>query len=102
MVDFIEYDGTKLPFRLDYAALALASGELGGFDKIDNMANHHIVFWYGLVAGHKFAKKELNIKREDAIWVLDTCYDKFLSAMVYYTQSLTEASKAAVQPNKKK
>lgn len=110
MVEFITYKEKKYPMRVSYYVLMMAQKETGlSMDDLENNfeAQQHIL-WYSLIAGHKMAGKELDLPREDMVWVLDACYLDFQKAMYEFAKSLidiqTQAFKeqeAKGQPKKK-
>jgi hypothetical protein len=90
MVEFITYQGKKYPIRISYYVLEMVSKELGiKLDEIDsNIEAQKDILWYALVAGHKIAKKDLSLNREECVWILDECYLEFQKALFKFGQSL--------------
>lgn len=92
MVEFITYNGEKYPIRISYYVLMMAQKESGVelTDLEDNFEAQQHIMYYGLIAGHKMAKKELTIPREDMVWVLDQAYLEFQKAMYEFAKSLVD------------
>lgn len=90
MVEFITYQNEKYPIRISYYVLEMVSKELGlKLDEIDNnIEAQKDILWFALIAGHKIAKKELTLNREDCVWILDECYMEFQKALFKFGQSL--------------
>jgi len=110
MVEFITYKDKKYPIRISYYVLMMAQKESGvSIDDLEkNFEAQQHILWYALIAGHKLAGKELDLPREDMVWVLDACYLEFQKAMYQFAKSLidiqTEAfsqQEAKGQPKKK-
>jgi len=104
MVEFITYNGEKYPIRISYFVLEMVSKELGlGLDAIDsNIEAQKDILWYALVAGHRMAKKELTLKREDCIWILDECYLEFQKALYKFGQSIVSMQEELLKGENKK
>jgi hypothetical protein len=108
MVEFITYQGQKLPIRVSYYVLMMAQKESGlnimEFEK--NLESQQLILYYALVAGHKMAKKELTLTKEDMIWVLDECYLDYQKATFQFAKALIEVQQKALEEstegNKKK
>jgi hypothetical protein len=97
MVEFIEYNGEKYPIRISYYVLLMAQKESGvALEQLENdfEAQQHIL-WYALVAGHKMAKVELTLPREEMVWVLDQSYLQFQKAMYGFAKSLVDIQQEA-------
>jgi len=103
MVDYLNYDGKKLPIKISFSALNAFEKETGlTMSKIgEELKNHEIILWYALKAGHYKAKEEFKIEREEVEWILDEClgqYQKiFMDSMIKLQSDLVggveEASK---------
>jgi len=104
MIEFITYNGKKYPIRVSYYVLMMAQKESGvGIDDLDkDFESQQHILWYSLVAGHKMAGKELDIKREDMVWVLDACYLDFQKAMYSFAKSLIDIQQEAFSPKDSK
>jgi hypothetical protein len=92
MVEFINYQGKKYPIRISYYVLEMASKELGlGLDEVSqNISAQKDVLWYALIAGHRMSKKDLSLKREDCVWILDECYIDYQKALYKFGQSIVD------------
>jgi len=92
MIEFITYQGEKYPIRVSYYVLLMAQKESGlKLEELDsNLESQQIILWYALVAGHKMAKKELTLNRDDIVWILDECYIDFQKALFHFGKSLIE------------
>jgi|GEM_PF-2778755 hypothetical protein len=92
MVEYITYQNKKYPIRISYYVLVTAQQESGlSLDELDkNLESQQAILWYALVAGHRFTKEELTLKREDAVWILDECYIEFQKALFKFGQSLVD------------
>lgn len=99
MVKYITYQGEKYPIRISYYVLNMVSEELkltpGEIE--GNVKAEKEILWYALVAGHEMAKKELTLKRENMIWVLDECYLEFQEAVIEFGQEMVEMKKRLVE-----
>ena len=98
MVEFITYQGVKYPIRISYYVLMMAQKESGlSIDEIDNnLEMQQNILWYALIAGHKMAKKDLTLQREDCVWILDECYMEFQRAMIMFGKSIVEMQEEAL------
>jgi hypothetical protein len=67
-----------------------------------NLESQQAILWYALVAGHKMAKKDLTLNREDIIWILDECYVEFQKALFHFGQSIIEMQEDIVKEGKDK
>ena len=105
MVEFITYKDKKYPIRMSYYVLMMAQKESGAssLDQLDKdfEAQQHIL-WYALVAGHKLAGKELELPREDMVWVLDACYMEFQKALFEFAKEIIQIQKDAFADQEKK
>lgn len=92
MIEFITYKGKKYPIRISYYVLLMAQKEkdvsLEDIDK--NLEMQQTVLWYALEAGHKISDKELTLKREDMLWVLDECYIEFQKALFKFGKAIID------------
>lgn len=106
MIEFITYQGERYPIRISYYVLLMAQKETGSkLEFLDSdLESQQVILWYALEAGHKMAKKELTLKREDMVWILDESYVEFQKAMFYFGQSLIEMQQELLEEanNKKK
>ena len=98
MVEFITYKGEKYPIRISYYVLLMAQKESGvSLEEIDaDIETQQIILWYALEAGHRMTNKELTLKREDIIWILDECYMEFQRAMLIFGQTLVAMQEEAL------
>jgi len=103
MIEFITYKGKKYPLRVSYYVLMMAQKESGvGIDDLDkDFESQQHILWYALVAGHKLAGKELDLPREDMVWVLDACYLDFQKAMYQFAKSLIDVQQEAFKQQEK-
>ncbi len=90
MVEFITYQKEKYPIRISYYVLEMVSKERGlKLEEIDNnIEAQKDLLWFALEAGHRIAHKELTLKREDSVWILDECYLEFQKALFKFGQSI--------------
>lgn len=104
MIEFINYQGEKYPIRISYYVLMMAQKESGlKLEELDsNLESQQSILWYALVAGARMAKKELTLKREDMVWVLDESYIEFQKALFYFGQSLIDMQEEILQEGKDK
>lgn len=106
MVEFITYQKEKYPIRISYYVLEMVSKERGlKLEEIDNNVEaQKDILWFALVAGHRMAKKELTLQREDCIWILDECYIEFQKALFKFGQSIIKMQEELLKDteNKKK
>lgn len=106
MVEFITYNGEKYPIRVSYYVMEMVQKESGlKLEDLDtNIEVQKDILWYALVAGHKMAKKELMLKREDCVWILDESYVEFQKAVLGFGQSIIDMQEEflAEQTDKKK
>lgn len=104
MIEFITYQGEKYPIRISYYVLLMAQKETGlKLEELDsNLESQQTILWYALEAGHKIAKKELTLKREDVIWILDEAYVEFQKALFHFGQSLIEMQEELIEESKAK
>lgn len=81
-VQYINYKKQKLPVRLSYRVFKGLKVELGevDLDKLNSLdpALLETMLWHGLVSGHKFEDKPLELKKEDMEDVLDHCMFEFI------------------------
>ena len=104
MVEFITYKKKKYPIRISYYVLMMAQKESGvDIDELDKdfEAQQHIL-WYSLQAGHKMADQELELNREDMLWILDACYLDFQRAMYQFAKSLVDVQTEAFKQQEEK
>ena len=103
MVEFITYQGEKYPIRVSYYVLMMAQKESGvSLSELEsNLESQQHILWYSLVAGHKMAKKELTLKRDDILWILDECYLDFQKAMLTFAKSLVDMQQEVLEDKKK-
>lgn len=92
MIEFITYQGEQYPIRISYYVLLMAQKETGlKLEELDsNLESQQSILWYALVAGHKMAKQDLELQKEDMIWVLDECYIEFQKALFHFGKSLID------------
>jgi len=104
MVEYITYQGEKYPIRISYYVLMMAQKETGlSLEELDtNIESQQLILWYSLVAGHKMAKKELTLKKDDAVWILDECYFEFQRALFHFGKSLVDMQEEILSENKSK
>jgi len=107
MVEFISYKNEKYPIRVSYFTLVMAQKETGKADigaLDEDMESQETLLWYALQAGHKMADKELTLKREEMIWVLDECFMSFQQALMEFSKQIIDIQTAAFENtgNKKK
>lgn len=104
MIEFITYKGEKYPIRVSYYVLMMAQKESGvSLEEIDkNFESQQSILWYALQAGHKMADKELTLKREDMVWVLDESYIEFQKAIFSFAKSLIKMQEEVTREDKKK
>lgn len=104
MIEFITYQGEKYPVRVSSYAMEMAQKEtnvsLGEIE--NNFEGQKALLWYALVAGHRMAKKELTLKREDIEWILDECYFEYIEITVKFAQSLIDISDRLTEEGKAK
>lgn len=102
MLEFITYQGERYPIRISYYVLLMAQKETGlKLEELDTeLESQQTILWYALEAGHKMAKKELTLKREDIVWVLDESYIEFQKALFHFGQSLVKMQDELVEESK--
>lgn len=94
MVEYITYKGKKYAFRVSYYALKKTVDELKekGIDSsMNNILNGDLsvyepLLYYSLVSGAKAVGKELDLKREDIVDVLDECFLEFTQKLPRFFQ----------------
>jgi len=79
MVQNITYKGEKWPVRISYYAIKKFQEETGKeISEIDTSISYlETLLWYGLIAGHNAANKELTLKREEMEFILDESMNDF-------------------------
>ena len=79
-MNYLEYKGDKLPVRISYFAVSQFQAETKkSLNEVANdLALLEPLLWYGLQAGHKAEGKDLKVKREDVVWILDECFSSFM------------------------
>lgn len=121
MVEYINYKGEHLPFRTNMHAIKCAVKETGKNiyevfenlekdgqtsmnDLFENLDIFESLLFYSLQAGHNFKDKEFLIKREDATYILDVCFQEFYKGMIktLYGDQINETSNEANDPPDKK
>lgn len=102
MIEFITYQGERYPIRISYYVLLMAQKETGlKLEELDsNLESQQAILWYALEAGHRMAKKELTLKREDIVWVLDESYIEFQKAMFHFGQSIIQMQEELIEESK--
>ena len=99
MIKHITYEGEKYPIRVSYYAIVKFKEQHGmSIEKLteDDVEKWQDILFYALVAGHKAAKKELTLKREDMIFVLDACFMEFMKLVPTFFQG-TNGPQQAVE-----
>jgi hypothetical protein len=81
MVKFINYQGKQHPVRVSYWAMKVLKETSGKrFEEIDeDVALYEPLFYAALEAGAWEMNQTLEIKKEDAVKVLDACFFEFIS-----------------------
>jgi hypothetical protein len=104
MIEFITYKKEKHPIRISYYVLLMAQKESGlALEDIDkNFEAQQTILWYALIAGHKMADKEMTLKREDMIWVLDESYLEFQKALIGFARSIVDMQEEITKGDSKK
>lgn len=104
MIEYITYQGEKYPVRISYYVLMMAQKETGlKLEELDsNLESQQSILWYALEAGHRMAKKELTLKKEDIVWILDECYVEFQKALFHFGQSLVQMSEELMEESNDK
>lgn len=80
MVEYITYQGEKLPIKLGYYVLKMlqeehsANMEALGTD----LTLYEPLLFYSLKQGHKVEKKEFKYQMEDMVDILDDCFFDFV------------------------
>ncbi|MCE5346798.1 MAG: hypothetical protein LLG13_11010 [Bacteroidales bacterium] len=102
MIEYITYQGKKYPIRVSYYVIMMAQKESGlKLEQIDtNLESQQTIIWYALIAGHKMAKKELTLTREECVWILDECYIEFQKAIFQFGQSLVDMQEECLNGGK--
>jgi hypothetical protein len=88
MVKFINYQGKQYPVRVSYWAMKILKETSGKrFEEIDeDVALYEPLFYAALEAGAWEMNQELEIKKEDAVKVLDACFFEFISFIPEFFQ----------------
>lgn len=98
MIQYINYKGESLPFRVSTYAVGRATADTKkniyevfvSIDKnperetailFDNLDVLESLLFYALEAGHKFIDKKFDIKKENAPFILDVCAKDFIEGM---------------------
>ena len=104
MVEFITYKGEKYPIRVSYYVLMMAQKESGvSLQELEkNFESQQSILWYALQSGHHIADKELTLKREDMMWVLDECYVEFQKAVYKFAKTIIQLQEEIAKEDKKK
>lgn len=104
MVEFITYQGEKYPVRISSYAMEMAQKETGASlgDIESNFEGQKALLWYSLVAGHRMAKKELTLKREDIEWILDECYFEYIEITTKFARAIIEIQERLIEEGKSK
>ena len=104
MIKHITYDGKQYPIRISYYVLEMVASELNlKMDDITtNITAQKDVLWYALIAGHHMAKKELTLKREDCVWILDECYLEYQRALFEFGKSIVDMQEDLMKGEDKK
>jgi hypothetical protein len=99
MIKHITYQGEKYPIRVSYYAMVKFKEQHGM--SIEKLTDNDVEKWqdilfYALVAGHKVTKEEMNLEREDMIFVLDECFMEFMKLVPTFFQG-TNGPQQAVE-----
>ena len=86
MVDYIEYKGQQLPFKICYYSLSRFQKETGKDlsvinDISKNMYDFEILIYHAFKAGHLMEGKEMTITRDDVPFILDKGIEQALQAI---------------------
>jgi len=65
-----------------------------------NFESQQSILWYSLIAGHHMANKDLTLKREDMMWVLDECYLEYQKIIFGFANSIIKMQEEIVQESK--
>ena len=82
-MDKVKYNKKEYPVRISYYALKHLAAEQGKTlaeigDVIGNTDMYEPLLFYGLQAGAKAEKQELDLKMDDMELVLDECFFEFI------------------------
>jgi hypothetical protein len=96
MINYLEYKGEKIPYRISYFALSRWSSETGKttdeLDEIDtNMTLLEPLIWFAIVAGCKAEGMENPLNREDFPFIMDDIFEQFVEGMGDFSQGTAEA-----------
>lgn len=78
-VEYIEYNGEKLPVKVGYYVLKMMQSEHGAdmTDVTKQLALNEPMLYYALKQGHKLEKKKFTYKMSDMVDILDDCFWDF-------------------------
>lgn len=92
MVEYIEYQGERLPIRVGYYALKHTISELEKVSKTKenitmetllagDIGAYEPLLWYSLQMGARATGVELKYKREEVEFILDECMFQFIEIL---------------------
>ena len=88
-VEYIKYQGKKLPIKVGYYTLKMLQQE-HGMDLMtsqNELAAYEPMLFYALKQGHKVEGKEFPYKMEDMVDILDDCLFEFIEKIANFFPS---------------
>ena len=103
-VEFIEYQGEKLPVKLGYYTLKMMQSQHNvDLTNTSELALYEPLLFYALKQGHKVEKKKFTFKMADMVDILDDCFFEFAEIVPkFFPADLMEKMMAGVEQPKKK
>lgn len=103
-VEFITYQGEKLPVKIGYYALKMMQSEhKTNVGDMEELALYEPMLFYALKQGHRIEKKEFTYTMDDMVDILDDCFLEFTDIVVkFFPEELLEKMTAGVGAPKKK
>ena len=91
----IEYKGKKYPVRVSYYALKMLRAETGKNieDAEKDMAIYESLLYHSLVAGANYTGQELDLDKEQMVWMLDACFTDFIAALGKFFPAVSDDPK---------
>ena len=106
MIQYLNYEGKKIPFRISYYAITKWSAETGKtLAEMDDIGKDFSLMepllWYAIKAGCNADKVDLPFEREQMEFAMDDLLEGFTEAMGDFSQGDEEALTKKRTPTKK-
>ena len=91
----IKYKGKDYPVRVSYYALKMLRAETGKNieDAEKDIAIYESLLYHSLMAGAQYTGQQLDLKKDDMVWMLDACFDQFVAALGKFFQAVSDDPK---------